>query len=105
MKSSPTVKARKTPKSKGIQRPFSGVAAYRLYRDGAPIADTADLSYIDRSVANGVTYSYTHGAVDNAGNWSGLSATASYPPDGSDGGSGDGGSTGGKGYGKGGKPK
>jgi hypothetical protein len=105
MKSSPTVKAREIPTSKGIERPFSGVAAYRLYRDGAPIADTADLSYIDRSVANGVTYSYTLGAVDNAGNWSGLSSPAAYPPDGGGDGSGDGGTKPSKGYGKGGKPK
>jgi hypothetical protein len=85
--------------------PGSGVAAYRLYRDGAPVADTSDLGYIDRNVTDGDPYSYTLRAVDNAGNESGLSDTASYPPDGSDGGSGDGGSTGGKGYGKGGKPK
>ncbi len=67
------------------------MAAYRLYRDGAPIADTADVSYIDRSVANGVTYAYTLGAVDNAGNWSGLSSPAAYPPDGGGDVSGDGG--------------
>ncbi len=75
--------------------------AYRLYRDGVAIVDTADLSHIDRNVANGVTYSYTLGAVDNAGNWSGLSSLAAYPSDGG----GDGGTKPSKGWGKGGKPK
>ncbi len=83
----------------------SGVASYRLYRDGAPIADTADVSYTDKTVADGVTYSYTLSAVDNAGNWSGLCSPAAYPPDGGGDGSGDGGTKPSKGYGKGGKPK
>ena len=79
--------------------------AYRLYRDGAPIADTSDLSYIDVNVTDGNIYSYTLMAVDNAGNESGLSSPAAYPPDGSGDGSGDGGSTSGMGHGTGGKPR
>ena len=82
----------------------SGVAAYRLYRDGDAIADTSDLSYIDMNVADGVTYSYALGAVDNAGNWSGPSSPAAFPPDSSGDSSGDGRTKPGKGGGRG-KPK
>ncbi len=81
----------------------SGVAAYHLFRDGNEITDTSNLSYTDTNVTDGVTYSYTLMAVDNAGNESGLSSPAAYPPDG-DGGD-DGGGTGGNGHGRGGKPK
>jgi hypothetical protein len=85
----------------------SGIATYRLFRDGALIAETGNLSYTDTSVTDGDPYLYALTAMDNAGNESGLSDSAAYPPDGGggDGEPDDGGGSGGKGHGRGGKPK
>src|SRR5512137_2004270 len=44
----------------------SGVAGYRLYRDGARIASPAGTSWSDASVAPGTTYVYEVSAVDGA---------------------------------------
>jgi hypothetical protein len=50
----------------------SGLAGYRIYRDGAaaPVATVAATSYTDTGLANQTTYSYTVRAYDNAGNQS-----------------------------------
>jgi len=61
----------------------SGLAGYRVYRNGALIASTAATSYTDTGLAGSTAYSYTVGAYDNAGNISGQSNTASattFPP-------------------------
>jgi hypothetical protein len=47
-----------------------GVAGYRVYRDGAVIATTVDMSYTDRDGASGITYEYTVDAYDAANNGS-----------------------------------
>ena len=50
----------------------SGLAGYRIYRDGAatPVATVAATSYTDAGLAAQTTYSYTVRAYDNAGNQS-----------------------------------
>lgn len=53
-----------------------GVTGYRVYRDGAVIANVAGTSYVDTSVVASTTYSYTVAAHDAAGNFSGQSAAA-----------------------------
>lgn len=60
----------------------SGLAGYRVYRNGAQIAATAAASHADAGVAGGTTYSYTAAAYDNAGNVSAQSsaASATTPP-------------------------
>jgi hypothetical protein len=53
---------------------------YNLYRDGAEIASPASSAYQDPAVRNGTTYTYEVTAVDNAGNESAKSASASATP-------------------------
>lgn len=55
----------------------SGLAGYRVYRNGAQIANTAATSFASTGLATSTTYSYTVAAYDNAGNTSGQSNTAS----------------------------
>lgn len=57
----------------------SGVAGYRIYRNGGstPIATAASTTYQDTNLSAGTTYSYRVAAVDASGNQSGLSSTAS----------------------------
>ncbi len=87
----------------------SGIASYRLFRNGTLIAETGNLSYTDTDVTDSGTYIYALTAVDNAGNESGSSDSAAYPSEGGGGGGEEpddgGGGGGGKGHGKGGKPK
>jgi chitodextrinase len=51
------------------------VTGYKVYRNGAQIATTSSLTYIDRNLARNTTYSYTVAAYDAAGNTSAQSAT------------------------------
>jgi len=46
----------------------SGLAGYRVFRDGAQIGTPATTAFTDTTVSAGVTYTYTVRAVDNAGN-------------------------------------
>jgi YD repeat-containing protein len=55
----------------------SGLAGYRIYRNGAHISSTASASYSDTSASASTAYSYTVVAYDNANNLSGHSNTAS----------------------------
>jgi hypothetical protein len=50
----------------------SGLAGYRIYRDGSatPVATVSSTSYTDSGLASQTTYSYTVRAYDNAGNQS-----------------------------------
>ena len=55
-----------------------GVTGYEIRRDGAVLTSVgAVTSYQDNTVAPATTYAYQVRAVDAAGNWSGLSNTAS----------------------------
>ncbi len=54
-----------------------GVTGYRVYRDGAKIADVTSRSYTDQSTQQSTTYVYTVTAVDAAGNESAPSAARS----------------------------
>jgi chitodextrinase len=47
-----------------------GVTGYVVYRNGSRLAGVAALSYTDRSVKQGTTYSYSTAAYDAAGNTS-----------------------------------
>lgn len=51
----------------------SGLAGYRIYRNGSQIATASATTYSDTSVSPGVTYSYRVASYDNAGNVSGQS--------------------------------
>jgi YD repeat-containing protein len=55
----------------------SGLAGYRVYRNGSHITNTAATSYPDTGLASSTPYSYTVAAYDNATNTSGQSNTAS----------------------------
>lgn len=57
----------------------SGVAGYRIYRNGSstPLATVVSTSYQDAGLNAGTTYSYRVAAFDASGNQSGLSNTAS----------------------------
>lgn len=55
----------------------SGLAGYRVYRNGAHIANTGATTYSDTGLGAGTTYSYTVAAYDNATNTSAQSNTAS----------------------------
>ncbi len=44
----------------------SGLAGYRLYRDGILLAETIDTAYLDNEVVAGVTYDYSLLAYDHA---------------------------------------
>jgi len=63
----------------------SGLAGYRVYRDGAatPVATVASTSYTDSGLAAQTNYSYAVRAYDNAGNQSAeagpVTATTSQP--------------------------
>ena len=54
----------------------SGLAGYRVYRNGSLIASTASTSYSDTGLAPSTSYSYSVTAYDNAGNTSGQSNSA-----------------------------
>lgn len=51
----------------------SGLAGYRIYRNGSQIATSSSTTYSDTSVSAGGTYSYRVASYDNAGNVSGQS--------------------------------
>jgi len=55
----------------------SGLAGYRIYRNGTHITSVGSTSYSDTSVAPSTSYSYTVLAYDHANNLSGHSNTAS----------------------------
>ncbi|HEU5154820.1 MAG TPA: Ig-like domain-containing protein, partial [Gemmatimonadales bacterium] len=55
----------------------SGLAGYRVYRNGVQIATTSVTSYSNTSLAASTGYSFTVAAYDNAGNVSAESAAAS----------------------------
>ncbi len=54
----------------------SGVASYRVFRDGIFLASTTTASYVDTTSVSGVTYAYTVAALDRAGNQSAPSNVA-----------------------------
>jgi YD repeat-containing protein len=54
----------------------SGLAGYKIYRNGAQVGTTAATSYSDTGVAGSNTYTYTVAAYDNAGNTSAQSGAA-----------------------------
>jgi chitodextrinase len=51
----------------------AGIAGYRVYRNGAVIATTANTFYSDTGLALGTTYAYSIATFDTAGNSSALS--------------------------------
>ncbi len=55
----------------------SGIAGYRVFRDGAPLADVAGSPYTDASLTAPGTYAYAVAAIDRGGNVSPRSATVS----------------------------
>lgn len=55
----------------------SGLAGYRIYRNGSYLGQVGSPSHADTSVADGTTYSYYVVAVDGVGNVSGASNSAS----------------------------
>lgn len=55
----------------------TGVAGYRVLRDGAQVAEVTTTSFSDRTVAASTTYSYSVTAFDAAGNVSAASAPVS----------------------------
>lgn len=55
----------------------SGLAAYRVYRDGVLVGTTTSRTYVDTGLEPGGTYVYRIAAVDGASNQSALSAPAS----------------------------
>ena len=57
----------------------AGASGYRLYRDGALIADTTELSYSD-AVEFGATYSYQVVAYNSGGDSSAATVSISTPP-------------------------
>ena len=56
----------------------SGVAYYRVFRNGIKIAERSTTDYSDLDLVSGSSYSYTVDAVDNAGHVSTASNTFSY---------------------------
>ncbi len=54
-----------------------GVAGYKVYRGGSPIATATGTSYADTGLSPSTSYSYTVAAFDAAGNTSSPSASAS----------------------------
>lgn len=50
------------------------VIAYRVYRDGVALGETAGTTYVDSAVTQGTSYTYTVRARDAAGNLSATSA-------------------------------
>lgn len=63
----------------------TGVAGYRLFRDGKPIATTPSTGYADKGLSPSTGYSYTVSAFDRAGNASpqsaAVGASTAAPPD------------------------
>jgi chitodextrinase len=57
-----------------------GVAGYRVYRNGAQVAQVATTSYADSGLTDGTTYTYYVVAYDAAGNVSSASNSASALP-------------------------
>ncbi|MGH8176263.1 MAG: fibronectin type III domain-containing protein, partial [Steroidobacter sp.] len=55
----------------------SGLAGYRVYRNGAHLGNTTATSFASTGLATSTTYSYTVAAYDNAANTSGQSNSAS----------------------------
>jgi hypothetical protein len=55
----------------------SGLAGYKVYRDGSQIGTTAGTTYEDTSLSSGTSYSYTVASYDNENNQSNQSASAS----------------------------
>lgn len=53
----------------------TGVAGYRIYRDGVEVAMSVTTNYSDTSLPSDTTYGYQVSAFDSAGNESPLSAT------------------------------
>jgi chitodextrinase len=53
-----------------------GVTGYNVYRDGAKVGSTATTGYVDTGLTDGVQYSYTVTAYDQAGNESAQSSPA-----------------------------
>ncbi len=47
-----------------VTDPESGIHAYRIYRDGRAIDDSSAAEYVDRSVAEGETHSYSVSALN-----------------------------------------
>ena len=58
-----------------------GVTGYAVYRNNVKIADVTTMSYADRSVKQGVTYSYRVRAYDAAGHTSSASNSTSVVAD------------------------
>ena len=54
----------------------SGLAGYRVYRDGVQVTQTTGTTFIDSSLSGDGTYAYTVRAIDNAGN---LGAALPHP--------------------------
>ena len=57
--------------------PETGVSAYRVYRDGAKVAQTNTTSYVDSGLNDATSYTYTVSAVNGAGLASAESTPAS----------------------------
>ena len=53
---------------------------YEIYRGGVKISDSDTTKFVDSNLTYGVTYTYTLKAVDNTGNPSGFSSSASAIP-------------------------
>lgn len=60
----------------GASTDNTGVAGYKVYRDGAYLGSTTATTYLDATAEGGTTYSYTVYAYDASGNTSGPSNTA-----------------------------
>ena len=60
--------------------PGSGIAAYRVYRDGVFLAEVTGLGYTDRTVGRKGSYVYTITAIDHADHESQPSGAVSFPP-------------------------
>ncbi len=59
----------------------SGLAGYRVYRDGVQVTQTTGTTFIDSSLSGDGTYAYTVRAIDNAGNLGAASPTRTVQVD------------------------
>ena len=59
----------------------SGLAGYRVYRDGVQVTQTTGTTFIDSSLSGDGTYAYTVRAIDNAGNLGAPSPTRTVQVD------------------------